>query len=88
MAIELQKEAQQQLISSIKQFFDEHMDAEIGDLKARLVLDFCVREIGPSIYNQAIADAQQYMNERVADLGGARFEDEFGFWHGKSKGKR
>ena len=87
MAIELQKETQQQLISSIKQFFNEHMDAEIGDLKARLVLDFCVREIGPSIYNQAIADAQQYMNERVADLGGARFEDEFGFWLGKSKGK-
>ena len=87
MAIELQKETQQQLISSIKQFFNEHMDAEIGDLKARLVLDFCVREIGPSIYNQAIADAQQYMNERVADLDGARFEDEFGFWLGKSKGK-
>ena len=87
MAIELQKETEQQLISSIKQFFNEHMDAEIGDLKARLVLDFCVREIGPSIYNQAIADAQQYMNERVADLGGARFEDEFGFWYGKPKGK-
>ena len=87
MAIELQKETQQQLISSIKQFFNEHMDAEIGDLKARLVLDFCVREIGPSTYNQTIADAQQYMNERVADLGGARFEDEFGFWLGKSKGK-
>lgn len=88
MSIELQKETQQQLVSSIKQFFTEHMDAEIGDLKARLVLDFCVKEIGPSIYNQAIADAQQYMTERVADLGGARFEEEFGYWHDKSKGKR
>ena len=88
MSIELQKETQQQLVSSIKQFFTEHMDAEIGDLKARLVLDFCVKEIGPSIYNQAIADAQQYMTERVADLGSARFEEEFGYWHDKSKGKR
>ena len=88
MAIELQRETQQQLVSSVKKFFSEHMDAEIGDLKARLVLDFSVKEIGPSIYNQAIADAQQYMNERVADLGGARYEDEFGFWHGKSKGSR
>ena len=88
MPIELQKETKQQLIASIKQFFSEHLDADVGDLKAQLVMDFCIEEIGPSIYNQAIADAQQYMNERVSDLGAACFEDEFGFWRGKSKVKR
>lgn len=81
MAIKLQKESEQRLIDSIRKFFAENMDAEIGDLKARLVLEFCVREVCPSIYNQAIADAQEYMNERVADLGGARYEPEFDYWH-------
>lgn len=88
MPITLQKEAEQQLIASLKQFFSEHLDTKIGDLKARLTLDFCIKEIGPSIYNQAIADAQQYMNERVADLAGARYEEEFGYWQDKGSGKR
>jgi uncharacterized protein (DUF2164 family) len=85
MPIKLQKESEQRLIDSIKKYFAEQMDSEIGDLKARLMLEFCVREIGPSIYNQAIADAQEYMNERVADLGGARYEAEFDYWRGKTR---
>ena len=39
-----------------------------------------MREIGPSIYNQAIADAQSYIQEKAADLCGARYEAEFDFW--------
>ena len=85
MPIKLQKESEQRLIDSIKKFFTEHLDAEIGDLKARLMLEFCIREFGPSIYNQAIADAQEYMNERVADFGGARYEAEFDYWRDESR---
>lgn len=80
MAIKLSKETRQTLIASVKRFFAEHMDEEIGDLKASLVLDFCIREIGPSIYNQAIADAQAHMQERVTDLDGSCFEPEFTYW--------
>ena len=83
MTIRLQKDTERYLIGSIKRFFAENMEAGIGDLKAALVLDFCVREIGPSIYNQAIADAQEYCQEKVADLGGSRFEAEFDFWKNK-----
>ena len=80
MAIKLQKESEKYLIGSIKRFFAESMNDDIGDLKASLVLDFCMREIGPTIYNQAIADAQTYFQEKASDLGGARFEAEFEFW--------
>ena len=38
------------------------------------------KEIGPAIYNQAIADAQAYFTGRVADLEGVCHEPEFGFW--------
>lgn len=45
-----------------------------------LLLDYFLREIGPSVYNQAIADAQAYLEDRVADLSGACYETEFNFW--------
>ena len=61
-------------------FSADNLDQEIGDLKASRFLEFCVREIGPSIYNQAIADAQSYMQEKAADLSGARYEAEFDYW--------
>ena len=80
MAIELSKDVEQALIASIKRYFEEHMDEEVGDLKASMLLDFCLREVGPSIYNQAIADAQTYMQDRVSDLDGACYKPEFGYW--------
>jgi uncharacterized protein (DUF2164 family) len=45
-----------------------------------LLLDFVLAEIGPSIYNAAITDAQVYLRDRVADLDGACFKPEFDYW--------
>lgn len=80
MAIRLAKKTEEKLIASIKRYFEENMEDEVGDLKASLLLEFCVREIGPSIYNQAIADAQAFMQNRVSDLDGSCYEPEFGYW--------
>ena len=80
MSIKLTRDVEKYLLGSIKRFFSERLDDEIGDLKASAVLEFCVREIGPSIYNQAIADAQTYFQERATDLGGTHYEAEFDYW--------
>ncbi len=80
MAIELPKETEKKLIASIKRYFAEEMEDEIGDLKAKLLLDYCLEEIGPSIYNQAITDAQVYMQDKVTDLDVSIYEAEFGYW--------
>ncbi len=80
MAITLPPETEKRLYVSIKRFFEEKLDDEIGDLKTRLVLDYCLREIGPTIYNQAITDAQATLQERVADLDGSCYEPEFSYW--------
>jgi len=85
MPMKLSKDAEQQMITSIRQFFAVHMDEEIGDLKARLVLDYCVREIGPTIYNRAIADAQAFFQEKVSELDGTCHEREFGYWTKESR---
>ncbi len=62
------------------------MDQEIGDLKANLLLDYVLKEIGPIVYNRAIADAQVYFQERTAELDGSCFEREFGYW-GNGRGE-
>jgi uncharacterized protein (DUF2164 family) len=80
MTIKLQKASEKDLLSAIQRFYSERMDDEIDDLKAMLLLDFVLREIGPSIYNQAIADAQSYFQEKVDDLSGARYVPEFDYW--------
>ena len=83
MTLKLSDETEQRLVSSIKRFFEEEMDEPVGDLKALRVLDFCLREIAPSVYNQAIADAQAYFVDRAADLGGTQYEAEFDYWSKK-----
>lgn len=85
MPITLSPDATRQLLASIKQFSAEHLDEELGDLKASLVLEFCLAEVGAVVYNQAIADAQRYFQGRVADLEGVCYQPEFMYWKGGGK---
>ena len=80
MAITLKPDTKKQLIASIRRYVAENMEEEIGDLKADLLLNYILKEIGPTIYNQAIADAQAYLQERTADLESTCYEAEFGYW--------
>ena len=86
--IELPDDTVKKLIASIRRFFAEERGDEIGDLQARLLLDFILEEIGPSVYNVAIADAQTYMRDRVADLDGACFQPELAYWARRTPRKR
>lgn len=81
MAIRLPDEARQHMIGSIQRFFEEQHGEEIGDLKARLFLDFCLAEICPTVYNRAIADAQAFITEHAADLEGSCWEPELAYWN-------
>ena len=80
MTIELPKDTRESLIASIKQYFTEKLDQDIGDLKTSLLLDFILKEIGPVIYNGAIADVQARMQEIISELDGTCFEPEFTYW--------
>lgn len=80
MEITLADDARSQSIASIKRYFDEELDQKVGDLQAGLLLDFVLKEIAPSVYNSAIADAQGWVRDQLADLDGACFAPEFGYW--------
>jgi len=83
MTIKLKPETHTRFIASIKRYFAEQLDDDIGDLKASLLLDFVLREIGPSIYNQAVGDAQTRIQDAVVELDSACYEVDLGYWHKK-----
>jgi uncharacterized protein (DUF2164 family) len=80
MPITLAPDTRKQLVASLKRYAAETLDEEIGDLKAGLLLDFCLAEVGAVVYNQAIADAQKYFHERTTDLDGVCHRLEFTYW--------
>ena len=75
--ITVSEDARKQAIASLREYFAANLDEEIGDLKAGVLFDFILGELGPTIYNQAIADAQTFLEERVGDLSGVCFQAEF-----------
>jgi uncharacterized protein (DUF2164 family) len=79
-SIELTKQARADAIISLKRYFEENLPEPIGDLPAGLLLNFFLEEVGPAIYNQAIRDAQARMQQRVSDLDGELYVDEFTYW--------
>ncbi len=86
--IELPKEKRAEAIGSIKKYFESEIREPIGDLRAGLLLDFFLEEIGPAIYNHAIADARTRLTARVADLDGELYADEFQYWVRQAQKKR
>ena len=78
--MKLSKAKQKQLITSIKKYFEEELDQEIGDIKATQFLDFCLQEICPTIYNQAIIDARSFMEDKLSDLEDTCYKPEFNYW--------
>ena len=78
--IEFSKQTRAEAIASLQRYFEENLSEPVGDLSAGLLLNFFLEEIGPTIYNQAIADAQTRLQQRVSDLNGELFADEFQYW--------
>jgi uncharacterized protein (DUF2164 family) len=80
MSIELNKEARAQAIASIERYFRENMEEPIGNIAAGALLGFFLEEVGPSIYNKAVADVQERLQARVTELDIEVHEDEFQYW--------
>lgn len=80
MTIELSSDATKAAIGSIQRYFSENLDEAIGGLEAGALLSFFLKEIGPLVYNKAVADAQARLQERVAELDVEIYEDEFAYW--------
>ena len=88
MTIELSADAERQALASLRRFFDEELELEIGDVQARQLLKFILREIAPTAYNAGVAAAETYLRDRVADLEGVCGMPEFAYWPKASSVRR
>lgn len=80
MTIELARETRQEAIASIERYFRENMEEPIGNVAAGGLLGFILEEIGPLVYNKAVADVQERLQMRVSELDIEVHEDEFPYW--------
>ncbi|HKJ24552.1 MAG TPA: DUF2164 domain-containing protein [Myxococcota bacterium] len=76
MRIRLSEERRADLVNRIQRHLREQFEDEVGELKAGLLLDFFVKELGPPVYNQAIKDAHDFVAEKLVDLEGEFYEPE------------
>lgn len=80
MTIEISKVARKQAIASIEHYFQENMEEKIGNIAAGGLLSFFLEELGPIVYNRAVADVQERLQARVMELDIEVHEEEFQYW--------
>ena len=80
MTLEISKEARKEAIASIERYFQENMEEQIGNIAAGALLGFILEEIGPLVYNQAVAEVQERLQSRISEIDIEIHEDEFQYW--------
>jgi uncharacterized protein (DUF2164 family) len=85
MAIELTSQEADDAIHSLKKYFSSEMESELSDLRARLLLDYVLKEIGPLAYNRGVQDAEKFFRQRLEDLPATCFEPTFTYWQAKKR---
>ena len=80
MAIEISKQDHQQAVESLMRYAAENLDEPMGNVAAGALLGFFLEEIGPLVYNQAVADVQERLLARIQDVDLEVHEDAFQYW--------
>lgn len=85
MGIELTTQEAEEAIFSLKKYFTAELDADLSDLRAKLLLEYLLKEIGPLAYNRGIRDAEEFFRKRLEDLPATCFEPPLTYWQVKKK---
>lgn len=83
MPIQLDKRVEAALLTSLQRYCQTELDLPLGNLPGQHLLQFIIEEIGPSIYNQAVQDAQQHLLAKVSDLNIDCHAEEQPYWQHK-----
>ena len=76
MEIKLDDDRHKILSEKVQSYFRKEHDDPIGELKADLIVDFFIKQLGPQIYNQAISDAYSFIQDKLIDLEGTLYAPE------------
>lgn len=88
MAIEISGETRKEAVASIECYFRENMEEPIGGVAAGALPGFFLEELGPVVYNRAVADVQDRLQMRIAEIDIEVHEDEFRYWRKFERKKR
>ena len=90
MTIDISKEARKEAIASIERYFQENMEEKIGNIAAGALLGYFMEELAPLVYNKAVADVQERLQQRIMELDIDIHEDEFQYWrrYEKQRGRK
>ena len=76
MRIKLNEDRKSEIVHALMGYFSSEFDEEISEFRAQELVEFMLKQIGPSQYNQAIGDARKYMAQKLDDLDTEFFEPE------------
>ena len=85
MPIEPTPQEHGEATASLKRYFASELEMELSDLRAKLLLDFLLKEIGPLAYNRGVQDAEKFFRARLEDLSATCFEPPFRYWRESRK---
>lgn len=60
-------------------------EQELSEMRARFLLEYFLKEIGPFAYNKGVKDAEQYFRRHTEDLTGICYEDPLTYWTRKKR---
>ncbi len=83
--MELGKEETKEVIASLQRYCREELELELGEMRAKFLLDYILKEIAPLAYNRGVKDADEFMRGKIEDLSGTCFEDGLTYWATKKK---
>ena len=76
MDVKLSEDRMKTLSEKVQVYFRTEHEEPIGELKADMILEFFIKQLGPQIYNQAINDAYAFIQDKLLDLEGTLFVPE------------
>ncbi|MUT66269.1 DUF2164 domain-containing protein [Paenibacillus sp. NEAU-GSW1] len=68
MKLKLEREQKMQLVQRVQHYFEQERSETIGSIAAEQLLDYMLAELGPIVYNQAIADARRTVIEKMQSI--------------------
>ena len=80
MAVMMSADARKLALASLNRYCVEELDLDSNDLRSTMLLEFFLKEIAPTVYNGAVADAQVFLRDRLGDLEATCYEPEFAYW--------
>ena len=74
--IELTDERRDALIAHLQTLFSTEFDETLSAFRAGEIIDHVLKTLGPTVYNQAVADVRAHFQTKLDDLDGEVYVDE------------